>query len=114
MLLIRVGVPPLFSTVDYPINKSENLLFLMTSPSPPLVEIRTGNSHSCKYEGVLKKIKFSIIFILTILLGSVSLWVTACGNNKSPTSSGSLTPTATPVNSQTIWANGNTGYFFGQ
>jgi hypothetical protein len=48
-----------------------------------------------------------------VLLASVSFLMTACGN-KNPASSVYLTPTPTPLNSQTIWANGNTGAFFGQ
>ncbi len=48
-----------------------------------------------------------------ILLASVSRLMTACAN-KTPISSIYLTPTPTPVNSQIIWANGNTGAFFGQ
>jgi len=59
----------------------------------------------------LKKVIFFII--LMILLVLVSRLMTACAN-KTPISSIYLTPTPTPINSQIIWANGNTGAFFGQ
>ena len=62
----------------------------------------------------MKKNKFPILFIFIVFLGLVSLLMPACGSKNNPLFSGSLTPTATPVNSQTIWANGNTGAFFGQ
>jgi hypothetical protein len=59
------------------------------------------------------KNKFQMIFILVSVLGLAAWLSTACAPNNNPSSYGSGTATPTPVNAQTIWANGNFGSFFG-
>ncbi len=66
----------------------------------------------------MKKNRVKVFFILFLVLG-VETWLSlscSSGNNPSGSGSGSgyNTPTPTPVNAETIWANGNTGYFFSQ
>jgi hypothetical protein len=62
----------------------------------------------------MKKNQFKVFFVLFSILGVLTWLSTACSNGNNPAGSGSNgTPTPTPLNSQTIWANGNTGSFFG-
>jgi hypothetical protein len=61
----------------------------------------------------MKKDQFMIFFVLFSLLGVITWLSTACSSGNNPAGSGSGTPTPTPLNAQTIWANGNTGSFFG-
>src|ERR1700677_2810671 len=59
------------------------------------------------------KNKYQLIFILISVIGLAAWLSTACAPNNNPSSYGSGTATPTPVNAQTIWANGNFGSFFG-
>ena len=64
-------------------------------------------------KGDMKKDEFKIFFVLFSVLGVITWLSTACSSGNNPAGSGG-TPTPTPVNAQTIWANGNSGVFFSQ
>ena len=72
-----------------------------------------GAESSTVQKGDMKKDQIKILFVLFSLLGVITWLSTACSSGNNPAGSGG-TPTPTPVNAQTIWANGNLGSFFSQ